>query len=218
MSQNEHLPETIYDYLLSHNPPVDALTRELIDETAALGPIHRMQLGVDQAAFLAFLVGLLGAKFVVEVGTFTGLSSLAMARALPEGGRILCCDISEEYTNMARRYWDRAGLSDRITLELGPAAKTLAALAPDHRVDLALLDADKAGYIGYYDALVPRLSPQGVIVADNIFMGGRVVDAEPGSNAEAMVAFAEHVQADPRTETVIIPIGDGFTLSRLAPG
>ena len=217
MSQNEHLPEAIYDYLLSHNPPVDALTQELIDETAALGPIHRMQLGVDQAAFLAFLVGLLGAKFVVEVGTFTGLSSLAMARALPESGRILCCDISEEYTNMARRYWDRAGVSDRITLELGPAAETLAALTPDQRVDLALLDADKEGYIGYYDALVPRLSPQGVIVADNIFMGGRVVDAESGSNAEAMVAFAEHVQADPRTETVIIPIGDGFTLSRLAP-
>ena len=216
MSQNEHLPDPIYAYLLSQNPPVDALMQELIDETALLGPIRGMQLGIDQAAFLAFLIGLLNARFVIEVGTFTGLSSLAMARALPAGGRMLCCDISEEYTAVARRYWDRAGVADRITLTLGPAADTLGELPNDPSVDLALLDADKEGYIGYYDELVPRLSAKGVIVADNIFMGGAVIHAQPGTNGEAMVAFAEHIQADPRTETVIIPIGDGFSLSRLS--
>jgi caffeoyl-CoA O-methyltransferase len=215
MSENEHLAPAVHDYLIAHNPPIDPLLAELVEETRAMGSISSMQLGVEQAQLLGFMVGLLRATFVVEVGTFTGLSSLALAQALPDDGHLLCCDISEEYTAIAERYWLRAGVADRITLRIGPAMETLDDLPEQPQVDLAFIDADKPGYISYYEALVPRLAPGGVIIADNIFMGGNVAAPEPGSSAAAMVAFADHVQADARTETVILPIGDGFTLSRL---
>jgi len=210
MSSNSLFSTSLYSYIVAHNPPVDRVMADLIAETAELGEISRMQLGVDQAAFLGFMVGLLNARFVVEVGTFTGLSSLAMARALPEDGRILCCDISDELTSMARRYWERAGVSDRIDLILAPAAQTLGQL--DQAVDLAFIDADKQGYISYYEALVPMLSPGGVIIADNVFMGAR----GSSENATAIHDFVDHIIEDSRTETVMISIGDGFTLSRLA--
>ena len=161
MSKNEHLKASIYDYLIAHNPPLDDLLRDLVEETAAMGPISGMQLGDDQTAFLGFMVGLLQARFVVEIGTFTGMSSIAMARALPAGGRILCCDIDEDYTAVARRYWERAGIADRIDLVLGPAVETLADLPRGQKVDMALIDADKENYISYYEALMPRLSSTG---------------------------------------------------------
>jgi len=215
MSQNPHLPEAIYRYMIAHNPPTDPLVDELVTETAAMGAIRSMQVGVEQAALLGFMVRLVRARFVVEVGTFTGLSALAMARALPEGGRLLCCDISEEYTSVARRYWDRAGVTDRIDLRLAPAVETLQALPRTRSVDLAFVDADKESYIVYYEELVPRLAPGGILIADNIFMNGLVVDEEPGQIALDATAFARHVQADPRTETVLVPIGDGFSFTRL---
>ena len=214
MSQNQHLSDAIYGYVLAHNPPIDPLMQELIDETAAMGSISRMQLGVDQAEFLGFMVGLLGAAFAVEVGTFTGLSSLAMARALPDGGRLLCCDISEEYTALARKYWERDGVADRIELVIAPAVETLAKLPPEQSVDLAFIDADKGGYISYYEALVPRLSRSGVIIADNVFMGARSAD----ENGDAIRAFVSHLKDDRRTHTVMVSIGDGFTLTRLSNG
>ena len=216
MSQNPHLPEAIYDYMIAHNPPTDPLVDELVSETAAMGRIRTMQVGIEQAALLAFMVRLVRARFVVEVGTFTGLSALAMARALPEDGRLLCCDISEEYTSVARRYWERAGVADRIDLRIAPAIETLQALPETRSVDLAFVDADKEGYIQYYEELVNRLTPGGVIIADNLFLNGLVVDPEPGDAAQALTAFARHLQADPRTETVIVPIGDGFSFTRLA--
>ena len=215
MSHNPHLPEAIYEYLVAHNPPTDPLIDELVSETAAMGRIRGMQVGIDQAAFLAFMVRLVRARFVVEVGTFTGLSGLVMARALPEDGRLLCCDVSEEFTSVARRYWKRAGVADRIDLRIAPAIETLRALPETRSVDLAFVDADKPSYSLYYEELVPRLTPTGVIIADNLFMNGRVVDAEPDANAEALTAFALHLQADPRTETVLTSIGDGFSLTRL---
>ena len=215
MSQNPHLPDAIYDYMIAHNPPTDPLVDELVGETAAMGAIRTMQVGIEQAALLAFMVRLVGARFVVEVGTFTGLSSLAMARALPEGGRLLCCDIDEEYTAIARRYWERAGVADRIDLRIAPAIETLRALPDTRSIDLAFVDADKEGYILYYEELVSRLKPSGVIIADNLFMNGRVVDEQPVPIAQAATAFARHIQGDPRTETVIVPIGDGFSFTRL---
>ena len=216
MSQNPHLPEAIYRYMISHNPPTDPLVDELVAETAAMGTIRTMQVGIEQAALLGFFVKLLQARFVVEVGTFTGLSALAMARALPEGGRLLCCDISEEYTTMARRFWERAGVSDRIDLRLAPAIETLRALPRTRSINLGFVDADKESYILYYEELVPRLAPDGIIIADNLFMNGRVVHPQPDPVASASTAFARHIQADPRTESVIVPIGDGFSLTRLA--
>lgn len=221
MSRNPHLSPALYEYLTAHNPPPDALVEELVEETAAMGDVRIMQIGVEQAAFLAFMVRLLGARFVVEVGTFTGMSSLAMARALPEGGRLLCCDVSEEYTSVARRYWKSAGVEDRIDLRIAPGIETLRSLPDARTVDMAFVDADKESYPLYYEELVRRLRPSGVIIADNLFMNGRVLDPEPPSTARAMTAFARRLQDDPRTETVIIPIGDGFSLTRLvgcAPG
>lgn len=216
MSQNPHLPDRLYEYMVTHNPPPDALVEELVAETAAMGDIRTMQIGVEQAAFLAFMVRLLDARYVVEVGTFTGMSSLAMARALPEGGRLLCCDVSEEYTSVARRYWRRAGVEDRIDLRIGPGIDTLRALPEVRTVDMAFVDADKEGYPLYYEELVRRLRPAGVIIADNLFMNGGVVAPDPPPSARAMTAFARRLQEDDRTETVIIPIGDGFSLTRLA--
>lgn len=218
MSQNPHLAPDLYEYLVAHNPSPDALVEELVEETAAMGGVSTMQIGVEQAAFLAFMVRLLGARYVVEVGTFTGMSSLAMARALPEGGRLLCCDVSEEYTSVARRYWERAGVADRIDLRIAPGVETLRALPDDRTVDMAFVDADKESYRLYYEELVLRLKPSGVIIADNLFMGGGVVDSEPPPAARVMTDFARRLQEDDRTETVIIPIGDGFSLTRLAGG
>ena len=227
MNHNPHLDPAIYEYLLAHNPPPDDLTAELVAETEAMGDIARMQAGLDQAAFLGFMVGLLQARLVVEIGTFTGLSSLAMARALPPGGRLVCLDVSEEYTAVARRFWERAGVADRITLRIGPAAASLASLddweevsgrggAADRPINLAFIDADKSGYPDYYRTLADRLSPNGVIIADNIFMNGEVVKAEPGPDATAMTEFARSLQNDPLTETVLVPLGDGLSLTRLA--
>ena len=216
MSHNPHLPQSIYDYMIAHNPPADTLIEDLVSETAAMGPIRGMQVGIEQAAFLAFMVKLVRARFVVEVGTFTGLSGLAMARALPENGRLLCCDISEEFTSIARRYWKRAGVADRIDLRIAPAIETLRALPETRSVDLGFVDADKQSYTLYYEELVKRLTPGGVIIADNLFMNGRVVEPEPDPGAQALTAFARHLQSDPRTETVIVPIGDGFSITRLA--
>ncbi len=216
MSQNPHLPPAIYDYLITHNPPTDPLVDELVEETAAMGRIRTMQVGVEQAALLAFMVRLVRARFVVEVGTFTGLSALAMARALPEDGRLLCCDISEEYTSVARRYWERAGVADRIDLRIAPAIDTLRALPRTRSIDLGFVDADKESYIDYYEELVERLTPTGVIIADNLFMNGLVVEPEQSEGVQALTAFARHLQEDPRTETVLVPIGDGFSFTRLA--
>ena len=211
MSQNKHLQPALYQWLLDHNPPVDPLVQELVDETAAMGSIRGMQVGIDQAMFLGFMVGLLQARFVVEVGTFTGLSSLMMARALPTGGRVLCCDVSEEYTSTARQYWERDGVADRIELVVGPGHDTLESLPDDLQIDLAFVDADKEGYVGYYEQIVPRLSPHGVLIADNLFMGGRVLEGA----APDMVSYASHIRDDPRTETVLVSIGDGFSMTRL---
>ena len=214
MSQNPHLPAAIYDYLIAHNPPPDPLVDELVRETAAMGAIRTMQVGIEQAALLAFMVKLVRAHFVVEVGTFTGLSALAMARALPADGRLLCCDIDEEHTSVARRYWERAGVAERIDLRIAPALETLRALPSTRSVDLAFVDADKESYILYYEELVPRLKPSGILIADNLFMNGRVVDEQPDPVALASTAFARHIQTDSRTETVIVPIGDGASASR----
>src|SRR5215470_14032677 len=134
------LTPAIYEYLLAHNPPQDAVQRELAKDTAALGPVSMMQVAVEQGAFLEWLTRLLGVRFAVEVGTFTGYSALSIARGLAPGGRLLCCDVSEEWTAMARRAWTRAGVADRIELRIAPAIETLKALPTTRHVDLAFID------------------------------------------------------------------------------
>lgn len=207
-----HLSSEIHAYLMDHTSPVDDVQRDLIAETQGLGGISIMQISPEQGVFMTMLTRLVGARDAVEIGTFTGYSSLAIARGLPADGTLLCCDVSDEWTAMARRYWVRAGVTDKITLEIGPAADTLAALPRTEQFDLAFIDADKPGYIRYYEELVPRLRPGGVILVDNVLFGGGVVDpAVQDENTIGIRAFNDHARADDRVDTVMLAIGDGLT-------
>ena len=189
------------------------LQRELIGETASLGRVAGMQIGPLQGAFMTVLATALRPRLAVEVGTFTGYSALCVASALDPGAQLLCCDVSEEWTSIARRYWERAGVADRIDLRVGPALDTLRALPPEPPIDLAFIDADKSSYPAYYDEIADRLSPGGVILVDNVLRGGTVADPASDDDAtEAMRAFNGHVAADERTRTVLLPIGDGLTM------
>jgi caffeoyl-CoA O-methyltransferase len=209
------LTPALYDYVLAHTPPQDDVLRDLAAETAALGPISMMQIAVEQGALLTWLTRILGVRFAVEIGTFTGYSSICIARGLAPGGRLLCCDVSEEWTAIARRYWKRAGLEDRITLRLGPAVDTLRALPASEQVDFAFIDADKTSYRAYYDTLVPLLSPRGAIVFDNVLWGGSVADpSAQDESVTAIRALNDAVAADPRVDAVMLPVADGITLVR----
>ena len=193
-----HLSPEIHRYLVDHGSPPDEHQRALIEATAALGGISVMQVAPEQGALMTMLTRLVGATSAVEVGTFTGYSALCIARGLAPGGRLLCCDVSEEWTAVAREHWERAGVADRIDLRIGPAVETLAALAEEPSIDLAFIDADKGGYIDYFDALVPRLRPGGLLVVDNVLWGGSVVDdgdAEP--DTEAIRAYINRRASDP---------------------
>ncbi|MFF4893128.1 O-methyltransferase [Micromonospora chersina] len=208
------LTPELHAYLVAHGSAPDEIVRELAEETRAALPAQAdMQVAPEQAAFLTFLTRLLGVRQAVEVGTFTGLSSLAIARGLVEGGRLTCFDISEEYTGVARRYWTRAGVQDRIELRIGPAAETLRQLPQERYLDLAFIDADKVGYPVYWDELVPRMRPGAVIAVDNTLRGGRVL-APQNADDRAIAAFNDEILADVRVEVVMLPIADGVTLAR----
>lgn len=209
------LTDALADYLVNHSRPIDDVLRDLAEETAALGGIAQMQISPEQGALLTLLTHLVGARSAVEVGTFTGYSSICIARGLPADGQLLCCDVSDEWTSIARRYWKRAGLENTIELRLGPAAETLEALPPEPTIDICFLDADKTGYLTYYEALVPRLRPGGVLLADNVLRNGTVVDETVDDEAtRAVRAFNDRVTADERMESVILPVADGLTLAR----
>jgi caffeoyl-CoA O-methyltransferase len=203
------------DYLLAHCTPADEILRELVEETHAAMPGTPMQISQDEGEFLTMLVRLTGAKNAVEVGVFTGYSSICIARGLPEDGRLIACDISEEWTSIARRYWQRAGLTDRIDLRLAPAADTLRALPREPAVDFAFIDADKVGYPTYYEELVTRLRPGGLIVLDNVLRAGRVVDPAIQDDADIAIRRTnDTITADSRVESVMLPLRDGVTLVR----
>lgn len=202
------------DYVAEHTEPPDHLMSELIAETAEL-PQMEMQIGADQAAFMALLVRSVNARRAIEIGTFTGLSALAVARALPEDGTLLCCDVSAEWTAIGRRYWERAGVSDRIELRIGPAAETLETLPQVPTYDFAFVDADKTGYAGYVAALHPRLQTNALLLLDNTLRGGRVLaDGDRSDDDAAMIVLNAELIADSRWETVLLPIADGLTLLR----
>ena len=206
--------DALYAYLLAHRSPDDALLRELQAETATLTQ-GGMQIAPDQGTFLRLVVGALGVKRAIEVGTFTGMSSICIARGLAAGGRLLCCDVSEEFTIVARRYWERAGLLDRIELRLGPALETLRALPREPGFDFAFIDADKASYSAYYEELLPRLRVGGLIAVDNVLWHGAVLDAKAqDADTQAIRRFNDQVAADARVESVMIAIADGLTLAR----
>ena len=208
------LSSEIHGYLLAHTQPIDEVQQELIDETSEL-PMSMMQIAPEQGAFMEILTRLIGAKRAVEVGTFTGYSALAIARGLPDDGTLLCCDVSEEWTSIGRRYWEAAGVADKIDLQLAPATETLQALPDEELFDLAFIDADKPAYPVYYEEILRRLRPNGVILVDNTLWGGRIAD--PGERDEATLAiraFNDMVAADPRVESTILTLGDGVTFVR----
>jgi caffeoyl-CoA O-methyltransferase len=209
------LTQELATYLVGHSSRPDAVQLALIEETKALGPVSGMQIAPEQGAFLTILTQLLGVKSAVEVGTFTGYSSLCIARGLADGGKLLCCDVSEEWTAMARRAWETAGVADRIELKIAPAADTLRALPETETIDFAFIDADKPGYAVYYEELLKRLRPNGALLVDNVLWGGNVVKPDADDdNTKAIKAFNDMVAADDRVEKVIIPIADGLTLCR----
>jgi caffeoyl-CoA O-methyltransferase len=204
----------LYDYLLAHSLQPDEVQRKLIEVTSALGGVSMMQISPDQGAFMTLLAKVMGVRNVIEVGTFTGYSALCLARGLADGGRLICCDVNEQWTGIAREYWRKADVDDRIDLRIAPALKTLRALQSDPLIDLAFIDADKPGYISYWEELVPRMRPGGVILVDNIFMGGQVVSLDPTELGIVMDEFNDHAAADERMELVVLPIGDGLTFAR----
>lgn len=212
-----NLTDRLYDYLLGvslREPPV---MRRLRAVTMRL-PMARMQSSPEAAQFLGLLVELIGAKKVIEVGTFTGYGALAMALALPRGGKLVACDLSEEYTAIARRFWKRAGVAGKIDLRLAPALETLDALLKKGAAgtfDLAFLDADKENYQNYYERALELLRRGGLIVVDNVLWSGRVLDKRDNSPAtRAIRAFNRKLKGDMRVTLSLIPIGDGLTLAR----
>ncbi|GAA4110018.1 O-methyltransferase [Streptomyces hundungensis] len=209
------ITDELYAYMLAHNPPLDAIQRDLVETTYARLPEQAgMQSAEEQAPLLAFLVRLVNARHVVEVGTFTGFSALAMAQALPADGKLIACDVSEEWAAYGKEAWAKAGVADRIELRIAPALDTLRAMPAEPHIDFAYLDADKGNYIAYWEELVPRLRPGGLIATDNVLFHGCVLDPDATGAPAAIRAFNDHVAADERMDSVLLTVADGLTLSR----
>lgn len=211
------LDNATYQYLLKVSLREPEVLRRLREYTARL-PERNMQIAPEQGQFMALLVELMGARRAIEVGVFTGYSTLAVALALPKEGQLIACDISAEWTAKAREYWQEAGVADKIDLRLAPALKTLDALLTEGQAggfDVAFIDADKNNYIPYYERLLQLLRPGGLIVVDNVLWGGQVANpAEDSDDTLAIRAFNEHVRNDKRVSLSLVPIGDGLTLAR----
>jgi predicted O-methyltransferase YrrM len=211
------LSEDLHAYLVKVGVREAPILQRLRAETAEM-PMARMQISPEQGAFMALLVGLIGARTYLEVGTFTGYSSLSVAMALPANGRVTCCDISREWTDVARRYWTEAGVADRVDLRLGPAVETLDALLAEGAAssyDFAFLDADKPNYAAYYERILELLRPGGVLGIDNVLWSGRVADpAVDDEDTRALRELNEQIASDSRVELAMLPIGDGLSLVR----
>lgn len=209
------LTQPVYDYLVAHRSDHDPVLAELAEATRALGGVSAMQIAPEQGAFLTLLTRILGVRRAIEVGTFTGYSALCIAKGLAADGRLLCCDVSDDWTRIARDHWQRAGVAERIELRLGPALDTLRALPPEPQVDLAFIDADKPNYRHYYEEILPRLRPNGVILFDNVLWSGTVADPQnQEANTVALRALNDALIADPRVECVMLAVADGLTLVR----
>jgi caffeoyl-CoA O-methyltransferase len=214
-TRSRFIQESIAAYASDHTSPPDDLQLELQKVTQdKTGPAAGMQIGDDQAVFMEILARSMGARRGLEVGTFTGYSALALARGMGPQGRLLCCDVSEEWTAVARAYWEKAGVSDRIELRIGPALQTLRDLPESERFDIAFLDADKVTYPDYYEEIIPRLREGGLLLVDNVLQSGRVVDASADDESTlAIRRLNDRVANDERVRTVLLPIGDGVTLA-----
>ena len=216
-SHTIELTDVLHDYLLRVGTRESAVAKELRAKTLTATRAHRMQISPEQGAFMALLVRLLGVKRAIEVGTFTGYSALVVAEALPDNGRLIACDVSEEWTVVGRPFWQRAGVAEKIDLRLAPAAETLDGLlaAGDAGAfDFAFIDADKANYDTYYERCLALLRTGGVVGIDNVLWGGRVANEKADdADTQAIRALNAKVRDDSRVDVAMLPIGDGLTLA-----
>ena len=213
--RSQFIDAVIDDYAAAHSTPPDADQLELQRITREkTGAAAVMQIGDDQAVLMEMLVRAMGATRAVEIGTFTGYSALAVARGLGPGGHLLCCDVSQEWTSIARAAWQEAGVADRIELRVGPGLETLRALPPGEQFDFAFIDADKANYDTYYEYALKLVRPGGLIAIDNVLWNGQVIDpSDESTDTVAIRALNKKVHGDKRVEAVLVPIGDGLTLA-----
>ena len=214
--RNFLVTDEVRDYAVAHGDwRPDVVVRDLHAQTAALGDAAGMQIGDDEGQLLTMLARLIGARQAIEVGTFTGYSSLCIARGLAEGGSLLCCDVSEEWTAIGRAAWQRAGVGERIELRIAPALETLRMLPADPEVDLVFIDADKPNYPAYWDELVPRVRPGGLLLADNVLWSGEITnDSVTNANVDALREFNDKVAGDDRVEAIVLTAFDGLTIAR----
>lgn len=209
------LSARVHDYMVAHGTPPDDVKSALIDATAKLGGVSRMQIAPEQGAFMTLFARAIGAKRAIEIGTFTGYSALCIALGLPEDGQLICCDVSDEWTQIGAPFWEKAGVAHKIDLEIAPAIETLASLPQRADFDLAFIDADKPSYIEYFEKLMPLVRTGGVILVDNVLWGGSVANPEvTDDQTGAIRAFNDHVCSDSRVDCVMLPISDGLTLLR----
>ncbi|MBX7554403.1 O-methyltransferase [Streptomyces sp. tea 10] len=208
------LTSEVYTYLVAQAEPQTPVQEGLVGRTRALGAMAEMQIPHEQGVLLTLLARLIGARLIVEVGTFTGYSTLALAEGLAPGGRVITCDKSEEWTSIAREAWKAAGVADRIDLRIAPALETLTALPAEPVIDLVFLDANKRSYESYWEQLVPRVRPGGLLLADNVLYSGEAADPRATGNGLAIRKFNARVRADDRVESVLLPVADGLTVAR----
>jgi caffeoyl-CoA O-methyltransferase len=211
MGSQVQVTEELHDYMVAHGMPLDEIATELVAETQQLGDAAGMLTTADQAALLTTLTRLISARRAVEIGTFTGFSALAISRGLPDDGQLICLDASEEWTSIGRKYWERAGVASKIELRIGDGHALAAEL--DGEFDLAFVDADKPGYIDYFERLVQLIRPNGLILFDNTLAGGRVV-GEHSHDPVDRKEFNAYIAKDDRVDVVMLGIGDGLTLVR----
>jgi caffeoyl-CoA O-methyltransferase len=208
------LDDDLHGYLVEHGSRQDEVLRRLGEETAALGEISAMQVAPDQGALITLLVRAIEARSALELGTFTGYSAICIARGLPEDGRLLACELSEEWAAIARRYFADAGVADRIDLRLGPALETLRSLGAEERFDFAFIDADKEGYLEYFEEVLARLRRGGLMMIDNVLHGGTVIDGDDDSPANSVIrGLNERIAVDERVDVAMIGVADGITLA-----
>jgi predicted O-methyltransferase YrrM len=216
VSNKTLIDDALYNYLLSISLRESEILQKLRQETAT-HPMSQMQIAPDQGQFMALLVQLMGAKKALEIGVFTGYSSLCVALALPPDGQLIACDVSEEYTAIARRYWQMAGVADKIDLRLAPALDTLDQLLAEgqaNQFDFAFIDADKSAYPQYYERTLQLVRPGGLIAIDNVLWSGRVADPQVQDNrTEGIRAFNQRLYQDQRINLSVLPLADGLTLA-----
>lgn len=218
MSRFTPLTDELHEYIVAHGARQDEVLRRVEQETAAMGEIAVMQIAPDQGAFITMLCRIIGAREAIELGTFTGYSAICIARGLAPGGRLIACELSEEYAETAAANLEAAEVADRVEIRIGPAAETLAELPKREALDFAFIDADKQGYPGYYEQLLERMRPGGVIVVDNVLGAGFVVsgydDAEATEQLEAIRELNRTIRDDERVDVAMVGIADGLTLAR----